>query len=130
MAVPLSVIKEFVPFVRAKIRAKKSNQLIHISLYKKTKTSYYYVGFIRLKWVKGKTYETHSSLSRPNDYGKGYGVLLYSLAADYSNRNGFILRSSLYPSMLAKRVWNSTTLRKYYKISRRGKYWYIKPLNC
>lgn len=86
------------------------------------------VGRIRvIKQYDTKAWETHSGLSDFTYKGKGFGLYLYSLAADWCASKGYKLQSSTSPSDEAQRVWNSKRIRKYYSVRKEGYRWTIKP---
>lgn len=90
------------------------------------------IGEVRLVKVLNKeAYETHSSLDQEY-WGKGLGTKLYAKAIQWGMKNGLKVRSSVAPSTYAQRVWNSKSLRKYFKIrSGRDYYgcWYVIGTN-
>lgn len=74
------------------------------------------VGAVELeKSYRGKFYSTHSNLNIEFRNQK-LGALMYAKAIAWCLQNGFKPRSSGYSSDAAERVWQSKTLRKYFKI--------------
>jgi hypothetical protein len=82
-----------------------------------------------LNMVSEEHWETHVWNKLPRKYrNSGFGIFAYSMAADFAYLHGYKISSSLTPSELAQRVWQSTRIRKEYKVYKRyGRYW-IKPL--
>lgn len=113
-----------------KCHMKQYQQSFYLTLYKhmgrdKKKKK---IGTMRLDHVKGNTWETHFPGAIPRtERGKGYGIFLYSYAADLAAINQFTLISSDSPSVAAERCWNSLRLRKFYKVRKKGYNYYIKP---
>lgn len=86
------------------------------------------IGTLRAENVDKNIWETHISSNFPyTERGKGFGVYLYSFAADWAYYNQFILRSSLAPSESAIRCWRSKKLKKHYIVKKQGSHFYIKP---
>lgn len=114
------------PKFKTKIHFRKFS--IIFTLYRKYKSNYYHIGYVVLERVKGNFYETHSSIGRPSEWGKGYGIYLYSKAFDYAFKHNIKIASSNHPSRYATRVWKSNTLRQYYKIYYRGNRYWVRSI--
>ena len=122
-----------VPQLEVKIRCDfvSSHQSVYISLYKITNRrtlNKKRIGVLRLDHIRGNTWETHFPGSIPmSERNKGYGIYMYSLAADLASFNQWTLRSSNLRSISANRCWRSNRLRKYYDVKKRRGFYYIKP---
>lgn len=109
---------------------KQYQSSFYLTLYKYTNkgTNKKRIGMMRIDHIEKNTWETHFPGAIPmTERGKGYGIFLYSYAADLAAINQFTLRSSSCPSVAAERCWNSSTLRKFYNIKKIGRRYYIKP---
>jgi len=70
-------------------------------------------------------WETHCVV-REKHHNTGVGLKLYDAAISHGLNMGFNVVSSMAPSDMAKRVWNSKRLNSKYKIVRVGKrFWVI-----
>lgn len=93
---------------------------IFIILQIKQDKKWYDVGEITLNKmfdVKTKSwfYETHSNIL-PEFQGQGFGIYLYSLAAEEAEEKKIPIMSSCRPSIMAQRLWRSKRLRNYFNI--------------
>jgi len=93
----------------------KQIENVYCDLYDLSKPSHEPVGWVELDRGVGKTFHTHSELFREY-HNRKLGVLLYSKAIAWALNHGFKVRSSGGSSDMAKRVWNSKSLRKNFKI--------------
>jgi len=111
-----------------KCHMKQYQSSFTLTLYKVNGNKRKRIGKMRLDHIKGNTWETHFPGAIPiTERGKGYGIFLYSYAADLAALNQFTLRSSSTPSVAAERCWKSLRLRKFYNIKKRNAHYFIKP---
>lgn len=80
------------------------------------------IGYVSLVRVRPGYYETHSDLD--NSYhNKGLGALLYARAIKHALEKKWRVQSSGSSSVMARRVWEGKSLRKYFTIkAKRNQY--------
>lgn len=97
---------------------------IRIELHRKGGSRFFMIGWVHLVYLydwRTNSYflETHS-YTHEKYRGCGYGVYLYSLAAEYAFEHGLSIRSSVRRSENAQRLWKSKTLRMFYEVVKVG----------
>jgi adenosine deaminase len=109
---------------------KNYSQYFTLTLYKVSKVNRKKKRLCMMKLCHSNdnVWETHFPGALPmSERGKGYGIYLYSYAADLASINQFKLRSSYGPSTSAERCWKSSRLKKHYIITKRSDTYWIKP---
>lgn len=109
---------------------RKRGTSIAFTLYKISKKRKQYIGTLKMYCINNRRnrWETHFTGAIPVRYrNKGYGVFLYSVAADFANTMGISLSSSNIRSDMADRAWKSSRLKKYYNITLSQGRYFIKP---
>lgn len=87
----------------------------YVEILLETKSEWRYIGRLNLVKTTYGFWETHSDVWELY-WEMGYGVLLYLLAAQYAELQGWELRSSAHRTDCADRLWESSRLRKAYHI--------------
>lgn len=99
-------------------KIRKPYETVMVKLYDKLTDKE--VGHVSLVKLKGKSYATHSWLHQDYHH-KGLGTLMYARAIQWCHEHGFLARSSGHSSDMAKRVWNSKSIRQFYAIKKKDR---------
>lgn len=85
------------------------------------------VGDVWLIRIGERSFESHSSINEERFRGRGLGIHMYTVVAGWLLERGLILKSTpiANQTLAARRLWNSTRLRRHFQITKKYDRWVI-----